>query len=157
MIDSLMRFYHGRVFAVNNFHEIHYSGDNEKELSIFLNSTLNQFNVNVLGRSNLGDGLMKIEGYEVGNIPVLLPDLLIIHEKQALDFEKRPFKDIFTELGFDRSLSIRDQQPNPLPDRKELDDIIFDELGLTKDERNEVYWATAELVKQRLDKAGSRK
>ena len=65
-------------------------------------------------------------------------------------------KSIFEELGFDRNISIRSQEPDPLPDRKELDNIIFDELGLTEEERNEVYWATAELVKQRLDKAGSR-
>ncbi|MEK7728312.1 MAG: hypothetical protein AAB354_07840 [candidate division KSB1 bacterium] len=43
-----------------------------------------------------------------------------------------------------------------LPDRKALDDIIFNELGLTQAERNEVYWSVAELVKQRLDKAATR-
>ena len=41
-------------------------------------------------------------------------------------------------------------------DRNALDDIIFDELELTQEERNEVYWSVAELVKQRLDKAASR-
>jgi len=33
--------------------------------------------------------------------------------------------------------------------------IIFDELGLTEEERKEVYYATAELVQQRLQKAKS--
>jgi len=42
-----------------------------------------------------------------------------------------------------------------LPDRKALDDIVFDILGLTEDERNEVYWAVCELVKNRLEKAKS--
>ena len=69
---------------------------------------------------------------------------------------KRNILSIFTELGFNRNEPIREQQPNPLPDRKELDDIIFDELGITETERNEVYWSVAELVKQRLDKAASR-
>jgi hypothetical protein len=54
-----------------------------------------------------------------------------------------------------KTLSWR-QQLNHVPDRKALDDIIFDELGLTPDERNEVYWSVAELVKQRLDKAATR-
>ncbi len=49
----------------------------------------------------------------------------------------------------------RQSYPNPLPDRKALDDIVFDAPGLTEDERREVYWAVAELVKNRLDKAGS--
>jgi len=30
--------------------------------------------------------------------------------------------------------------------KMKTDDIIFDELGLTEEERKEVYWATAELV-----------
>ncbi len=34
-------------------------------------------------------------------------------------------------------------------------DIIFDALGLTEEERKEVYWAVAELVKARLEKARS--
>ena len=71
-------------------------------------------------------------------------------------FLTRETNDILTELGFNRNEPIREQQPNPLPDRKELDDIIFDELGITETERNEVYWSVAELVKQRLDKAASR-
>mgnify|MGYP000141377147 CR=1 FL=1 len=62
---------------------------------------------------------------------------------------------IFTELGFDSSKPIREQEPNPLPDRKALDDIVFDALGLTEEERKEVYWAVAELVKNRLEKARS--
>ncbi|MCD6129971.1 MAG: hypothetical protein J7J10_03350, partial [Deltaproteobacteria bacterium] len=64
-------------------------------------------------------------------------------------------KSIFSELGFDKNKPIRSQQPKPLPDRAELDNIVFDELGLTEQERKEVYWAVAELVKNRLDKAGS--
>jgi hypothetical protein len=67
----------------------------------------------------------------------------------------RTQKNIFNELGFDKTKDIRSQIPNPLPDRKELDDIIFDELGLTQEERNEVYRSLAELVKARLDKAKS--
>jgi len=38
--------------------------------------------------------------------------------------------------------------------RKALDDIIFGILGLTEDERREVYWAVCELVKNRLEKEG---
>ena len=61
------------------------------------------------------------------------------------------------ELGFNRNKPIRDQLTNPLPDRMELDDIVLDELDMPNKERNEVYWSVSELVKQRLDKAASRK
>ncbi|MCD6221393.1 hypothetical protein J7K25_04475 [bacterium] len=62
---------------------------------------------------------------------------------------------LFTELGFNKNKPIREQEPNPLPDRKALDDIVFDAIGLTEEERKEVYWSVAELVKSRLDKARS--
>lgn len=71
-------------------------------------------------------------------------------------------KDIFEKFGFDKTKPIRLQEPNPLPDRKALDDIIFsqrdafaDALGLTEAEWKEVYWSVAELIKKRLDKAWS--
>lgn len=59
------------------------------------------------------------------------------------------------ELSINPSLPIREQKPNPLPDRKALDDIVFDIRSLTEDERNEVYRAVCELVKNRLEKARS--
>jgi len=46
-----------------------------------------------------------------------------------------------------------EQKPNPLPARKALDDIVFNILGLTEDERNEVYWSVCKWVKNRLEKA----
>jgi hypothetical protein len=41
------------------------------------------------------------------------------------------------------------------PDRFELDRVVFDALGLTDEERVEVYRAVAQLVKDRLVKARS--
>jgi hypothetical protein len=43
-----------------------------------------------------------------------------------------------------------------MPDRRELDKIIFEVLGLTEEEQLEVYRAVLELVKNRLLKAKSR-
>jgi len=39
------------------------------------------------------------------------------------------------------------------PDRRALDDIIFDALGLTQGERDAVYEAVVNLVAARLSKA----
>jgi hypothetical protein len=41
------------------------------------------------------------------------------------------------------------------PDRRALDDVIFDALKLTRGERDAVYEAVVELVNKRLEKAGS--
>ncbi|MEM2919100.1 MAG: hypothetical protein QXY62_06350 [Candidatus Altiarchaeota archaeon] len=49
-------------------------------------------------------------------------------------------------------MKINGQKLNPLPDRKALFDIVFDALGLTEEERKEVYFAVAELVKNILSR-----
>jgi hypothetical protein len=68
---------------------------------------------------------------------------------------KHNYHSLSIELGINPKQPIRFQKPNPLPDRKALDDIVFDILGLTQEERNEVYWSVCELVKNRLEKARS--
>lgn len=52
-------------------------------------------------------------------------------------------------------MPIAEQEPNPLPDRKALDDIVFDALGLSEEERKEVYRAVCQLVWERISKARS--
>ena len=42
-----------------------------------------------------------------------------------------------------------------LPDRRALDEVIFEALGLTEEEQLEVYRAVVELVQARLVKARS--
>jgi len=126
----------------------------------YLNSTMSVFIDETLGRQlGGGGGPRSVMVYEIQNLIVVDSNRLINSEQVSHRFQNmahREILDFVRELGFNRDQDIRQQKPNPLPDRKALDDIIFDELGLTPEERNEVYWATAELVKQRLDKAGSR-
>jgi len=114
----------------------------------------------LLGRNMIGaiTGL-KLQVYEIANLNILSP---LIFENKKNSIEKninkisiRDIKNIFIEIGFDPDKPIREQVSNPLPDRKELDDIVFDIIGLTEDERKEVYWAVAELVQNRLKKAKS--
>ncbi len=114
-----------------------------------LQSSLTIFFMEMFSR-NYGWGGWPIDTkvYEVLNLLVLK-----LNSKKALN--NRKIWTIFEEFGFVRNRDIRSQTPNPLPDRKELDDIIFDEIGLTQEERNEVYRSLAELVKARLDKAKS--
>lgn len=62
---------------------------------------LDLLNENICVEANLGEGLMKIEGYEAGEIPVILPSYL--PEREVNNFENRNLSDIFTELGFDKT------------------------------------------------------
>ena len=147
---EIFRFFLNKKFLIDKrLYEI-YTHD-ENVLAV-LNSSLTPFMMEVNSRTGLGDGLLDYTVYEAKN--VLIADFA---KKQKIEYNfKREIQNIFLELGFDKTQPIREQQPNPLPDRKELDDIIFDEIGLTNDERNEIYWSVAELVQQRINKAASR-
>ncbi|MCC5934686.1 MAG: hypothetical protein JJU35_10580 [Balneolales bacterium] len=155
MIDTIMRFFDYEALVVDNFQEIHLNNKLNKNLALLsLNSTLFSLFLNVIGRGNFGDGLMKLQTFEVRNL--IMPDPIYLKNFKNDTFLKREHNNLFEELGFNQDQTIRAQLPNPLPDRKLLDDAIFDELDLTQEERNEVYWSVAEMVKTRLDKAGSR-
>jgi hypothetical protein len=112
-------------------------------------STITMLSWELLGMKNLGEGAIKLN-------PTYTKDTLIFSLNKNLPILNRNIYSIYKELGFDKNQPIRNQEPNPLSDRKALDDLIFDELELSTEERKEVYWATAELVKERLDKAASR-
>jgi len=119
-----------------------------------LNCSLTPLFVELNARANLGEGALDFKVYEANEILVLiLKEFKINNDINYLLY--REIKSIFQEFGFNSDKPIREQQPNPLPDRKALDDMVFDVLDLSEEERKEVYWATAELVKNRLDKARS--
>ncbi len=118
-------------------------------------------NLEVFGRKTYGIGVMDIYGPEINGLTIPKPELFkkdtIILEltKAYQNLALRKTVTIYEELGINPARPIREHKPNPLPDRKALDDMVFDILGLTEDERNEVYWAVCELVKNRLEKARS--
>ena len=83
-----------------------------------------------------------------------------------LDFQKykttienliqRPIKSLFEEYGIDPLKPIKEQKPTPLNDRKLLDNIIFDKLNLTQEERDDVYLSVCALIQKRLEKSKSK-
>jgi very-short-patch-repair endonuclease len=134
-------------------------GDTEL-ISMLLNTTFVAMYIEIYGTYGLGEGALFVAVYNFDNILIISPTAISPMQKEILSkvSEKllmRETLNIYAELGINPSLPIREQKPNPLPDRKSLDDIVFDILGLTEDERNEVYWAVCELVKNRLEKARS--
>ncbi len=135
--------------------------DETKEVIFaILNSTLTRFHLELMTRQLTGgQAVADTNVYVVENTLIIKPSL--VNNKKLLSsytkLRKREAYSVFMECGFDSSKPIREQEPKPLPERAELDKVIFDELGLTKEERKEMYWAVCELVKQRLDKAKSLK
>ncbi len=144
LIDEVGSTYLGDIYVSDNFHEIH----TNSKIGIFLNSVVFYlFQLN-MGRVGFGGGLLKIQTYELARLPVAeTKDIEIATSK----------KSIFEECGIDpkSEVPIEEQEPKPLPDRAELDKIVFDVLGLTEDDRKEVYRAVCRLVWNRISKAKS--
>ena len=124
-------------------------------VGVQLNLTIGILQREILGITNLGSGGIKFNKNTIKGMFMLNIDNSKFSKKLILEFINRELKDVFTELGFDPNKPIQQQEPNPLPDRKALDEIVFDTLGLPPRKRKEVYWAVAELVKNRLEKAKS--
>lgn len=137
-------------------------------LCTLLNSTLVIFTSEIIGRSKgIGGGACVFTKTDLMKIPVLKISELPAEEKMRIlesgqKMQLREFKTIFQELGLPK-ISKDYSNINPknvsldeiLPDRRELDKIVFEVLGLTEQEQLEVYKAVVELVRNRLVKAGS--
>ena len=152
-------FFKTPLYFSDNFHQVY---TNNPTIAAIGYSSLSILMINILSRTPFGGGKAKLQTYELKRIPALSPDYLTSKQRDIIydawnSISARPIISIFDEFGFNADVNIREQEPNPLPDRAELDNIIFDELGLTEEERKEVYWAVCELVKQRLEKARSLK
>jgi hypothetical protein len=132
-----MRFYGSDdpFLASDNFQEIH-SAIDPGSVAAACNSSLCQLFVHVLGRSNFGGGLLKVQTYEVQALLVPNPELLAGAAGQIL-----------------RAAGPLDLKA---PDRFALDDLVFDLLGLSPGERDAVYEALHDLVRWRLSKADYR-
>jgi hypothetical protein len=146
-------------------------------LSLLMTSS--QFSLALeLGGRVMGGGALKVQVYELEHSLIVKPSLIPPSQRARLisAFERlaqREVRSIFEELGFAICRERGCQNPehpyefvNPKaltleqvrkasPDRFELDSVVFDILGLTDEERLEVYQAVADLVKSRLTKAKS--
>ena len=127
----------------------------EEGFAIILNSVFFWLVKELTGRVNLGEGALDTTVYEAKQTKVLAPQF--ISSLSISPILRRTVQSVFTECGIDPKpdIPIAEQEPNPLPDRKALDDIVFDALGLTEEERKEVYRAVCQLVWDRISKARS--
>lgn len=148
--------YNPKRFLSLRFYRLHTKKGRAKDLVAFLNSTLFWLVFETLGNKNLGQGVLDffMESFLRMKLPIILaPEFQNPFSKICC----RPIGTIFTECGIDpkSEVPISEQEPNPLPDRKALDDIVFDALGLTEEERKEVYRSVCQLVWDRISKARS--
>ena len=112
------------------------------------NSTFAILASEIYGRVNLGDGLLTTYGPDILSFDFISPDWIEAQNGKSLGQAFEPMKQR-------QILSIFDEIHQP--DRRMLDAIIFDALGLTQGERDGVYEAVVNLVEARLRKAKSLK
>ena len=139
----------------------------EQMLAALLLSTLHILSRELQGRVNLGAGALDIGTQDLRRTIVLSYDSINDEQRYHLEtaFEKmakREIKNIFEEVGLPTpNKDYSNIKPEDIsldrifPDRREMDKIIFEAIGLTKGEQLAVYKAVVELVKNRLVKAGS--
>ena len=145
-------FIEGGEFFVNDSFFIGQLHDryNVKNTILALNSTLSLLFVELRGRKGQGGGVLTFYGPEFTGHQIINPTLLDgINDAAIESLITRKIGDVFEECGFNPEELIRDQVPAPQPDRKVVDNFIFDLLGLSQDERNEVYWYLCEAVQNR--------
>lgn len=130
--------------ASNSYTEFRVNNDRDTILLWgILNSVLVWFQLELLGRSSLGGGLLKVDPIEYRGLKV--PAL------ELLDSQRMRIEAVF-EILKTRLVGTLENEV-VATDRRELDNIVFDALGLTTGERDAVYEAVIDLVSKRLQRA----
>ncbi|NLO01211.1 MAG: hypothetical protein GX126_02680, partial [Bacteroidales bacterium] len=94
--------------------------------------------------------------YPFIRLPILKQNEFL-YETILDDLSQRDIGTIFHECGInpESEIPIEEQDPKPPKDRKQLDEIVFDALELTENERKEVYRTICKIVWNRITRANS--
>jgi len=114
--------------------------------------------VELYGRTVMGEGVLITYGPEIEPIPIINPSQLSKPQFQKLseafdNLSQKEIGSVFEELGAETPDEVALDKIKP--DRRELDRVVFEILGLTEEEQLEVYKAVVDLVKSRIEKAKS--
>ncbi len=133
----------GDYFGDKRFFVIEFKEKNSA-ICAYLNSTIIPLLIETEGIANLGEGVIYTNVYWLKTLPILAENHIAKEIHQCYEnIKTREILSIFDEIH--------------QPDRRALDAIIFDALGLTQGERDGVYEAVVNLVEARLRKARSLK
>ena len=124
----------------NNIKEL--KDKNLLSIWLFYNSTLGWFLREITGRNNLGGGLLKAEAFDLQNIPCVFDiDLKLA----TLIYNKTKNLNILT---YDKEINTEHH--------KEIDKVIYDSIGLNKNEKEFINNKFINLIEQRKSKSISK-
>jgi hypothetical protein len=128
------------IYESDKFYGILFSG-NKSKLAISLNCSIVLLFKLMSGFASLGEGALKTAVYEVKDFKI--PDIALINvsEVKKAHFFQREVGTIIDEIK--------------MQDRRDFDAFIFEAIGLTPREQDEVYEAIFNLMSTRLKKASS--
>ena len=134
----------GKVVTDQQFYMLTVDPDLGKVFAALLNSTWVALQAEILGRSNFGEGVLWMAGYEVCKIQLPDPYALAPDERDSLE-------DALTLVANTRILPVSEQVSQSA--QQTLDAIVFDLLNLTPSERDAVLEAVVELTESRIKRA----
>ena len=112
-----------------------------------LNSTVVRFYMDLTCRQLTG-------AQAIADIDVQVVENILVPNPELLSVSREAFKNAYNQIK-QRPIEQRIAKEVNMPDRRALDDVVFDVLGLTSGEREAVHEAVVELVRRRLEKAKS--
>ena len=143
--DVHKSFYNPKRFIAVRFYRLYpHKPEHEKPLAALLNTTIFALFREIYGSTKLGLGALDATMADMLRVPVPFPVDTAYQKRLVSCFDilcKRPAQRVEIE---------RSQ-----PDRRALDEVVFEVLGLTAGEREAVYEAVVALVRARLEKAQS--
>ena len=165
--DKHYVYFNPQRIVSHRFYRVTTKEESPEVLCAVLNATTTSLFSEILAGASLGEGVHDISGITIKMVPVLNSLELSNDTRQRLlsafvKLRGRELRSIFEEVGLPKpnkdysNIDAREISLDKVPgDRKELDQVVFEALGLTEQEQLEVYKAVVQLVKNRLVKAGS--
>ena len=125
-----------------NFYSIH-APDTLLTLAI-LNSTLIAFFKELMGKTNFGGGVLKTDGNDIKQIPIINP-------KKIAEEDKKNLEKLISQLLNEPISPVFQSIKNPI--LRELDETILRILGMSSNIVDDLYDETIKAIERRLQKA----
>jgi hypothetical protein len=152
--DSFVIFHNPKGYLSLRFYRLHLKEGKETQIIAFLNSTLVAFFLEVLGNKSLGQGVLDFFMADFLSLRIPVVECRDLEGPYAR-LKDQPIANVREEYGIAGPDARGVSRVKPSDRRKELDDVVFDALRLTRGEKDAVYEAIVESVEARLAKARS--